>query len=170
MHLWKFRTGYLHTFGHALMKHFVFFATARAISQINYRAVKKERVTPGAFQLSLQGYFCSVSLKDLCAGSMHHGGTCLSSGAAGVPAQIRHSPHLPSSSHDTKYWHEWCPDPSLHNITVFAATLNTVCVLRGSPCTPPGKRVSHHRHTWPEIQEHLKRLLQRKNSLSTTKY
>lgn len=64
------------------MKHFVYFATARAISQIKYRAFKKERVTKGAFQLSLHSYFCSVRLRDLYVESMHSGVTYLPSGTA----------------------------------------------------------------------------------------
>lgn len=74
-------------FGHVLMKHFVYFATAKAISQIKYRAFKKERVTKGDFQLSLHGYFCSLSLKDLSVGSMHQGMTYV------PPATVQtHSP------------------------------------------------------------------------------
>lgn len=96
MQLRKFRTRCLHTFGHVLMKHFVYFATARAISQIKYRAFKKERVTKGACQLSLHGYFCSVSLRDPCVGSMHQGMTYLPSGTARVPVQLRHTALSPS--------------------------------------------------------------------------
>lgn len=72
------------------MKHFIYFAIARAISQIQYRVFKRERATKGAFQLSLCGYFCSVSLRDLRVGSM----TYQPSGTEWAPGQLRHSPVL----------------------------------------------------------------------------
>lgn len=98
------------------MKHFIYFAIARAISQIKYRVFKKEGVTKGAFQLSLCGYFCSVSLRELHVVSMTYQ-------PSGTDGQLRHSPLLlptvPLNSSDAQ------PSPSPHNTTVLLIPLRS---------------------------------------------
>lgn len=88
------------------MKHFIYFAIARAISQIKYRVFKKEGVTKGAFQLSLCGYFCSVSLGELRVVSMTYQ-------PSGTDGQLRHSPLLlPTVPLNCRHRYQWCPAKS----------------------------------------------------------
>lgn len=116
------------------MKHFIYFAIAKAISQIKYRVFKKERVTKGAFQLSLRGYFCSVSLRDLRAGSMTYQPSGMDRlGARTAQTQPPPPAHNVSLSTPGTDISDAQPSPSPHNTTVLLITLQIPRDRRGCP-------------------------------------
>lgn len=85
---------------------FCLLCNCQSISQIKYRVFKKKGVSKGAFQLSLCGYFCSVSLGELRVVSMTYQ-------PSGTDGQLRHSPLLlPTVPLNCRHRYQWCPAKS----------------------------------------------------------